>query len=288
MATLIDGTPILDAWSGTSWHRTLPDPDLTGHMVEMTIVSQTIPTSMPESLEESIAPTRMLRRLGFGPMRERAPTKHGYGPLADAWTTLLLASPTLPPLAYTTGFALGQGHTIIAADKPLAFPPRELQSGRVSTIVRAMSVGLTESEPDAYVSPTYAAFKDLVEWLPLSAEQVADIVGVGRTTPSSWQRDRREPRAETVRRLYQHHAVLAALVKHGGKDETQRWLVRGDPSPLALLRQGDLEAVDRRAYDSLFRGAAPSTAPGSYIPDEEPDVPPSRLAAAMRAGASGR
>jgi DNA-binding XRE family transcriptional regulator len=142
---------------------------------------------------------------------------------------------------------------------------------------------LTRSAPadPAYASEAYAAFKALGRWLRLNDDDLAELVGVGRTTPYSWERAGHEPRAETARRLYQFHHTVAALMDRLGGPATQRWLVSGEPSPLTLLKDGELERVNQLANDLLFRPERRRPLPGSLIPDDEPDLPPSALAARL-------
>lgn len=109
-------------------------------------------------------------------------------------------------------------------------------------------------EAGAVAEPSaYAAFKDLGRWLQAHDDEVADAVGVGRTTPYAWNRDGHEPRAATVRRLYEYHAVLSSLSRRLGSEEFRRWLFTGDPSRRERLLAGDLESLDQEVNDILFR-----------------------------------
>lgn len=105
----------------------------------------------------------------------------------------------------------------------------------------------------AAAPPAFRAFKDLVRWLEADDAQVSAAIGVGRTTPYSWKRDEREPRASTVRRLYEYHAVISSLRRRLGAMEFRRWLFGDDSEPRARLLDGELEAVEKRVHELLFR-----------------------------------
>lgn len=137
------------------------------------------------------------------------------------------------------------------------------------------------AEPKPH-SSAYLAFKELAGWLLLGDEDLAAAIGVGRTTPYTWERERREPRAETARRLYQVHGTVAALVDQLGESAATRWLAAGSPSPASLLRRGEVAEVNRLAHDLLFRPAARRLAPGGFAIEEEADVSPAALARAAR------
>ena len=140
---------------------------------------------------------------------------------------------------------------------------------------------LVEAEPH---SDAYRAFKELAAWLLLDDGDLAVVIGVGRTTPYTWERERREPRAETARRLFQMHGTVAALVDQLGEPAATRWLAAGSPSPASLLRRGEVAEVNRLAHDLLFRPATRRPAPGGFVADEEADVSPAALARAARGG----
>src|SRR5215211_5877830 len=113
------------------------------------------------------------------------------------------------------------------------------------------TIGISESlasETLRIGPPAFLAFKDVVRWLGASDNQVAEAVGVGRTTPYSWRRDNREPRPATTRRLYEYHAVLGSLRRRIGSAELRRWLFSGAPSPRDLLLEGHLEQIERDVH----------------------------------------
>ena len=122
-------------------------------------------------------------------------------------------------------------------------------------------------------SRAYRTFVELADWLGMTQEETANVLGIGRTTPLAWRRGT-EPQPARARRLYQTHALLSTLVRRLGRDEVRRWLVAGDPSPLALIAQGDVTGADDLA-DELIFGTAPSRERlGAWV--EEPvDTEPS-------------
>jgi len=104
--------------------------------------------------------------------------------------------------------------------------------------------------------PAYRAFKDLGVWLNAGDDQVADMLGIGRTTPYAWKREGREPRPETARRIYEYHAVLDSLRRRLGSSEFQMWLREGNPSRHDRLLAGELESLDRDVHAVLFQPVA--------------------------------
>jgi hypothetical protein len=128
----------------------------------------------------------------------------------------------------------------------------------------------------AVAPPAFRAFKDLVRWLDADDAQVSAAVGVGRTTPYSWRRDDREPRASTVRRLYEYHAVLSSLRRRLGEMEFRRWLFGDDSEPRARLLEGELEAVEGRVHELLFRRHDTGVGLGWAPEDAESSDPRSR------------
>jgi len=101
--------------------------------------------------------------------------------------------------------------------------------------------------------PAYRAFKDLAEWLEARDDEVAEAVGIGRTTPYTWKRDNREPRRGSAQRIYEFHAVLLSLLRQLGATGLRTWLFSGNPSRRDLLLRGDLEATERAVHEVLFR-----------------------------------
>jgi hypothetical protein len=105
-----------------------------------------------------------------------------------------------------------------------------------------------ESDP-----PAYEAYKALGRWLAAGDAAIADMVGVGRTTPYTWKRDGREPRAATVQRIYEYHATLDSLRRRLGIVGLRRWLHEGVPSRRETLLAGELERLEADVHAELFR-----------------------------------
>lgn len=142
----------------------------------------------------------------------------------------------------------------------------------VSTILVDLSdVEAEVDSPESHVSPAFDAFKDLVRWLDANDEEVANMIGIGRTTHYSWKRDGREPHRSTVRRLFQTHAVLAALVNRLGEPAVTTWLAHEDGSRRERILAGDLPSVQEEMRPLLFARRRPRVRPGSWVPDEELD-----------------
>jgi hypothetical protein len=62
----------------------------------------------------------------------------------------------------------------------------------------------TEIEP-------FKAFTELKQWLRLSSKQLAQLIGIKRTTPNAWKREGRRPRPETELRLLRLHRYVSEL-----------------------------------------------------------------------------
>jgi hypothetical protein len=126
------------------------------------------------------------------------------------------------------------------------------------------------SSGSAATSKAFTAFTELRKWLRLTAREAADLIGVKRTTPNAWQREGREPRPASARRLYQLHAVVSALVRKLGENEAIRWLETGEPSPRERLLRGEIGPVASDAESVVIgpQGAA-RPRPGSLIDEPE-------------------
>jgi len=129
-------------------------------------------------------------------------------------------------------------------------------------------VSLSRSRPSEFVrakpSKAFAAFDDLRQWLRLSSEEAAKLIGVGRTTPLSWEREGHEPRPATARRLYQLHTLVSAVVERVGEPAAIRWLESGSPSPHDLIIGGRFDEAARSAEELLIgRRPAMTLEPGA-------------------------
>jgi hypothetical protein len=99
---------------------------------------------------------------------------------------------------------------------------------------------------------SWEAFKDLAQWLPASDGEVAEAIGIGRTTVYTWQRENREPRQGTARRIHQLHAALKALRSRLGPAGLDSWLSSGAPSRREVILSGDLELLSDEIDTELF------------------------------------
>jgi hypothetical protein len=145
-----------------------------------------------------------------------------------------------------TGFFVPQIFPL-ATRESIAFPLKDL----ARQLDRALTA-IDEPGPNAY-----RAFKEIGKWLVAGDEEVADAVGVGRTTPYSWRRDGREPRRGTAQRIYEFHAVLNAVRRQLGQERFSLWLLGGEPSRRDALLAGDLESIATSVDAVLFRSERP-------------------------------
>lgn len=140
-------------------------------------------------------------------------------------------------------------------------------------------VGIVEVKGGASAAPAtdvanppkaFAAFKDLASWLDAPDEEITKLIGVGRTTPYSWERDGRDPRRGSVRKLFETHATLAAIRDRLGEGGLHRWLNSGEPSRRDLVLRGDLADLERDVHQLLFR-PRDTGVDLAWRPDREPD-----------------
>lgn len=116
-------------------------------------------------------------------------------------------------------------------------------------------------------------FKELGGWLHIRDDEVAALAGIARTTARSWLREGREPRPSTARRLYQLHALAAAVAGRLGDEGARLWFAAGDPAPRDLLLEGDLEPVERRVQGLLFqRPPDRRVQPRAWLDEERPPL----------------
>jgi hypothetical protein len=86
----------------------------------------------------------------------------------------------------------------------------------------------------------FRAFSDLKNWLNLTSTQLAELLGIKRTTPNAWKREGRTPREETRHRLYQLHSYVGSLA---GRPDGKEQIARLRPA-LPILK------------DAIYSGAA--------------------------------
>jgi hypothetical protein len=153
------------------------------------------------------------------------------------------------------------------------------------SVIERERAGIARREPVAD-PPAFAAFKALGRWLGADDAAIADMVGVGRTTPYAWKRAGHEPRAGTAQRIYEYHATLDSLRRRLGPDGLRRWLHEGVPPRRDELLAGGLERLEADVHALLFRreparrvdlAAAPEeTAPVELTRGERPLRPSGR------------
>ncbi|MDP8942915.1 MAG: hypothetical protein M3N16_02160 [Actinomycetota bacterium] len=206
----------------------------------------------------------------------------------------VVATPTAP--AGMTGGLRGAAYRLATMPlEPLARPTMPLEplarpmpaafQGHAAVPAAATLFDVLQRRHRAAVEPTqresraYRTFTELADWLGMTQEDAARLLGMGRTTPLAWRRGH-EPQPARARRLYQTHALLSTLVRRLGREQTLRWLDIGDPAPLELIRRGDVTAADDLAEQLIF-GAAPSRERlGAWVEEPEasslPDAAPAQ------------
>jgi hypothetical protein len=173
---------------------------------------------------------------------------HGWlvGSLANWWPDLL---------AYRRSGAL-----LVAEAKVFEPTPSAIEQTRASvwTVI-----------PDTPRDPSaYEAFKALGRWLDADDAAIADMVGVGRTTPYTWKRDGREPRPATTQRIYEYEATIDSLRRRLGIAGLRRWLREGVPSRRDTLLAGHIQRLERDVHAVLFRRAAAERIDLAASPEE--------------------
>jgi DNA-binding XRE family transcriptional regulator len=135
----------------------------------------------------------------------------------------------------------------------------------------------------------WEAFKDLGEWLDAKDEEVAEAVGIGRTTVYSWQREDREPRRGTARKIYELHAAVRSLRRRLGAEGLWGWLVQGEPNRRQMIIAGNAEALSAAIDAALFSSisqpdlAAGPPDRGAVDPISDAEIPRPRRRKARRA-----
>jgi hypothetical protein len=154
---------------------------------------------------------------------------------------------------------IGRGIALVAEVKVFDPTPSTFERSRDWFV----PVGPTISEP-----PAYEAFKALGRWLNADDAAIADMVGVGRTTPYAWKRDGREPRAATSQRIYEYHATLDALRRRLGIRGLRTWLHEGVTARRNVLLAGNLERLEQDVHEVLFRRAPSHRVDLAAAPDD--------------------
>jgi transcriptional regulator with XRE-family HTH domain len=101
-----------------------------------------------------------------------------------------------------------------------------------------------------------AAFQRLREALPLTDDELAVVVGVGRTTPYKWNREGSSPKPKTLRLVLRLDAIVRGLLASHDRAEFDQWLLVGDPAPIQLLRDQSIEIFERLAHAVIFKPAS--------------------------------
>ncbi|MFL5962590.1 MAG: helix-turn-helix domain-containing protein [Gaiellaceae bacterium] len=135
-------------------------------------------------------------------------------------------------------------------------------------------------------SRAFKMFNELREWLNLTTQETATLVGVGRTTPLAWERDGREPQPAHARQLYQVHSIVGSLVKRLGADPAIEWLERGEPSLRERLERGEIAQVARDAERILLQRERRSTLPerDAIVMEDQPADGAAPTVVPLRAG----
>jgi len=142
----------------------------------------------------------------------------------------------------------------------------------------------TEAPISGSTPEAFRAFKDITEWLRASDEEVAEAIGIGRTTVYAWRREGREPRRGTARRLYELHSVLAALQRRMGSERYELWLNQGASSWRQAVLSGDLSVLEPVIESELFD--QPSGQRFDWTPEDRGSLSPAE--SSTRPRVSGR
>jgi hypothetical protein len=140
----------------------------------------------------------------------------------------------------------GSGASLVAELTVFESTPSTIEQSRGWLVPRDRAA----SDP-----PAYEAFKALGRWLNADDAAIADMVGVGRTTPYTWKRDGREPRAATSQRIYEYHATLDALRRRLGIGGLRRWLHEGAAPRRDVLLACELDSLEPDVHELLFHRA---------------------------------
>jgi transcriptional regulator with XRE-family HTH domain len=116
----------------------------------------------------------------------------------------------------------------------------------------AVAPSLPEPDPKPYKSKAFGYFRELAEWLQLTDEETADVLGVGRTTPYAWESGEREPQPANARKLYQIHNLVSSIFSTAGDTGTVAWLESGTPTARELLLAGQIEEATTKARELIF------------------------------------
>ncbi len=123
-------------------------------------------------------------------------------------------------------------------------------------------------------------FDDLKRWLNRGERYTAKISRISIRSLRYWSADNSiQPRAATVRRLFELHSLVGSLVEKAGEDATRNWFstsTDNGKSRLDLLTHEDgVRLLIREASDILFAKPSPTTTDISYEEElEDQEFPP--------------
>jgi transcriptional regulator with XRE-family HTH domain len=139
------------------------------------------------------------------------------------------------------------------------------QLGTVPVMERGVSIPLGAARPRLALPvstrelPHVEAYQRLREAFRITDDELADVVGVGRTTPYKWSREGASPKPTTLRLILRLDAIVRGLLASRERTSFDEWLLLGDPSPIALLRRHDFDRFERRAHAAIFARPAVRT-----------------------------
>lgn len=165
------------------------------------------------------------------------------------------------------GALLGASIGLIGPPVIFESTPFTIKTARAA-VVTVDPAGPGVGDTTAVEPAAYRAFKDLGRWLDAEDGQVADMVGIGRTTPYTWKREGREPRAATAQRIYEYHATLDSLHRRLGAEGLRRWLHEAVPARRESLLSGNLSSLEGDVHRVLFRRPATRLIDLSAAPED--------------------
>ena len=125
------------------------------------------------------------------------------------------------------------------------------------------------------------------ERLAVTWAQLEAITGISQQTFYDWKRKNRQARPSTLRKLRRVFSLVRALERQLGQREAAQWFQTGSPSPLEVMLEGRLDAVERQVGRML--PAAVSGASSLEAVDLEPEhVPVKRGKSSPRRAATRR
>lgn len=92
-----------------------------------------------------------------------------------------------------------------------------------------------------------AAFDDLLTWLPLSQERLAQVVGISTSTVMAWRREPHvRPRHRNAQTLIRLWAAVASAREELGDERTLRLLAEGPQSVIGVRQALPAEEIIER------------------------------------------